>query len=70
MQVCFFQLIVFAQLGLSIVLMLFILPFNPIIHTSRQLIVAEFKECENKIYVITRLQGGGYMTKNLGLNSK
>ena len=50
----FFQLIIFVQLGLSTIWKLFVLPFNPIIHTSSILIVAEIKSGKEKS---TLLQG-------------
>ena len=54
-QVFDFSFIYLAHLGFSTVLNLFILSFNPIIHISRQFIIAESKVREIKILAITRL---------------
>ena len=57
---------IFAQLGFSTILNLFVLPFNPIIHTSRQLIVTESKVREIKTLAITRPWGEGLHNQKPG----
>ena len=66
MQVCFFQLIIFAQLGLSNFLILDLsFAYNPNVHTSSSLIVAEIKSGkENLRYYKAFGQIHKYLTEN------
>ena len=70
MQVFGFSFIYLAHLGISTVLNLFILPFNPIIHTSRQFIIAKSNVREIKTLTITMPWGGGLHNQKPEENSK